>query len=151
MAYNDTAYISIEDAARLLGKSQRTVYRYAEQGRLSAHDTPHGKVFDRANVEALAAELSVTPQPVQPAAELVPLSDMLSELHRKDDQLENKERVINQLMLRVGELQNELKHQQYLLKDADTTRQRLTTAEVERDRRKKNWKLCAGVIGGKGC
>ena len=137
MTDTDTSHlITVDDAARLLGKSQRTVYRYAEQGRLRTHDTPHGKLFERAQVAALAAELNITPAPIQPAAELVPLSDMLSELHRKDDQLADANQRLQQAALEIRRLRERLDTQQRALTDADMARQRLTAAEAERDRLK---------------
>jgi excisionase family DNA binding protein len=143
MTDTDTAYITLEDAARLLGKSQRTVYRYAEQGRLATHDTPAGKLFDRSQVEALAHELNVTPTPIQPSTELVPLSDMLSALERERERTQEKERIVNQLMVRIsdmreeiGRLQERTETQQKALTDADMARQRLTVAEDELQRYK---------------
>ncbi len=128
--------ISVEDAARLLGKPQRTVYRSAEQGRLSTHDTPAGKLFERSQVEALAIELNVTPQPVQPVTELVPLSDMLSALERERERTQDKERMINQLMVRISDLREEIgrlqertETQQRALTNLDMARQRVIELE----------------------
>jgi excisionase family DNA binding protein len=136
MTDNDTNYITLEDAARLLGKSQRTVYRYAEQGRLNTHDTPAGKLFERSQVETLAAELNVTPQPVQPVTELVPLSDMLAALERERERTQDKERMINQLMVRISDLREEIgrleertETQQRALTDLDMARQRAIALE----------------------
>ena len=153
MIDTDTADITLEDAARLLGKSQRTVYRYAEQGRLTTHDTPAGKLFDRSQVEALAHELNVTPATVHPATELVPLSDMLSELHRKDADLAAAYERLQAAAHENGRLRERLEMQQKALTDADMTRQRLTAAEaqlerykqeVERLRRRNFWQWLLG-------
>ncbi len=129
MTSSDAQLITVEDAARLLGKSQRTVYRYAEQGRLVVHDTPHGKLFERGAVEALAAELNITPQLVQPVTELVPLSDMLAELHRKDDQLAAAHEKLQAAAHENGRLRERLDMQQRALTDADMTRQRVIDLE----------------------
>ena len=43
-------------AARLLGCSEQSVRAWAASGRLQAIETPLGKLYDRADVEALAAE-----------------------------------------------------------------------------------------------
>ena len=143
MTDTDNEYITVDDAARILGKSQRTIYRYAEQGRLTTHDTPGGKLFLRAQIDTLASELNVTPQPVQPVTELVPLSDMLSALERERERTQDKERMINQLMVRVSDLREEIgrlqertETQQKALTDADMARQRLTMAEAELEKYK---------------
>ncbi len=129
MTDTDNEYITIDNAARMLGKSQRTVYRYAEQGRLTTHDTPNGKLFERVQVDALAAELHITPQPVQPTTELVPVSDMLAELHRKDDALAEAHERLQRAALEVGRLQGQIEAQQKALTDLDMARQRIIELE----------------------
>lgn len=56
---SQTTLIGVKDAARLLDVSRATVHRWVEAGRLDSAGAIGGKnvlVFDRAAVEALAAE-----------------------------------------------------------------------------------------------
>jgi hypothetical protein len=127
------AYISAEDAARLLGKSERTVYRYGKDGRIGVRDTPSGKLFHRGDVAQLARELNIEPATVEPKAELVPVGEMLAYLQQQSERHAETERMLNQAMLEIGKLQERVDQQQRLLTDLDMTRQRLAEVEAERD------------------
>ena len=48
--------IGISTAARLLGISEGRVRQLADSGALPATRSPHGRLFDRGDVEALAGE-----------------------------------------------------------------------------------------------
>ncbi len=109
------AYITAEDAARLLGRSERTVYRYARQGRIRDRETAGSKLFHRGDVEALAGELHIEPQPVQPKAELVPVGEMMAYLQQQSERHAETERLLNQAMREIGKLQERVETQQRLL------------------------------------
>lgn len=51
-------YVSVTEAAYLLGRTVKTVYLYRDQGRLKTEMVAGRRVFLRDSVEALAKELA---------------------------------------------------------------------------------------------
>ncbi len=130
MSDSDNSYIMVEQAAKLLGRSTHTVYRYGRQGRIRERETAGGKLFHRGDVEALAAELGIADQPRQPKAELVPVGEMLRHIQQLEAQLA-------QAMHEAGRLQGILEQQQQRLVGAAAERQRLLDIEAECDKLRK--------------
>jgi Helix-turn-helix domain len=81
------AWITVQDAARILRRSPRSVHTYAEAGRLQVQTRGRRHLFLQAEVETLAASLPADDAPVEQAVDLpAPLAPdtlvlMIRELH----------------------------------------------------------------------
>ncbi len=53
---NTSEWLSLSEAARLVGKSASTVRNWADQGRVRALHTGMGRLVDRAEIEAIARQ-----------------------------------------------------------------------------------------------
>jgi hypothetical protein len=114
----DDEYLPPTQLVRALGVPIRTIERWAHEGRVRTRPSPtrrRAKLYHRGDVERLAVSHVAPPETPTPTAELVPLSDMLAALHRKDDQLSEANDKLNRAMLEVGRLQGQLEAQQKLL------------------------------------
>jgi hypothetical protein len=104
-------FITVEEAAERLQVSTRQVHRYGEApaARIRTRKAGRRKLFNKADVEVLAADLNVEdkPKPV-PKAELMPASDLLHYIRERDQQLADVQQQLNRAMLEIGRLQGQL-------------------------------------------
>jgi exonuclease VII small subunit len=130
VAYNgfmsdiDDAYLPPTYLSRTLRLPLRTIVRWAREGRVRTRPSPtrqRAKLYHRGDVERLAISHVAPPlEPPTPAptAELVPLSDMLAQLNRKDDQLAEANAQLQRAAVEIGRLQERVDQQQKLLESA---------------------------------
>lgn len=85
-------WITVQDAARILRRSPRSVHSYAEAGQLQVKAVGRRHLFLRAEVEALAARLPADDTPVEQAVEVsaATLAPMMSALHAEIDDLRQR-------------------------------------------------------------
>ncbi len=130
-------YLPPTALSRALGVPIRTLVRWAREGRVHTRPSPtrrRAKLYHRGDVERLSASHVAPPpepQPQPPTAELIPLSDMLAALNRKDDQLAEANAQLQRAALEIGSLRSQLEAHQKLLEDRE---QQQAAAEAERDR-----------------
>jgi excisionase family DNA binding protein len=134
---DDSEWLAVEDAADALGIGTRQVHRYGQAGRIRTEQRGRRVVFNRADVEALAAELGaargVRPQaPRQPKAELVPAGQMLDYLRQRDAELAENQRRLETALLEVGRLRAEVERRA-LPEDTEGLRVELASVKAERD------------------
>ena len=144
---SDDEWITVEEAASILGVSPRQVHRYGET-RLKTKQAKRRTLFFRADVEALAQEFGLAdrppPAPRPAKQELVPAGEMLDYLRERDRQLAEAQSKLEQALLTIGRLQGELER-------ANELRRLLDDTQAERDRlreeiasRKPWWKRLRG-------
>ncbi len=132
-------YISVEEAADLIGRSPRHTSRYANKVRTIRVGTR--TLYHRDDMAHIAAELRARdsiheraeqhrPQPKQPSTELVPPGEMLDYVRERDHQVERITQQLTVAAHRVGELEA-LLSQRLLPEDAAALRQERDALQEE--------------------
>ena len=148
MTNNDESqWIRGEDAAAQLGISERSIQRYAGEGR--------GKIRTRKyqgskrywyyvpDVEALAEELGVARRPPQaarpPKPELVPAGELLGYLRQKDEELRAAQSQLQAAALELGQTRAEVARRQLVDEQLEqvstelaTNRKQITRLQLQR-------------------
>jgi chromosome segregation ATPase len=111
-------YIPVEEAARILQRGTRMTEKYADKGRIRTKPAGRRRLYLRADVEQLREELNVSDMPTpKPLAQVLPPSELLELVDRKDDEIRSLNQEIAALRHRLGQVEGELNTARYLLED----------------------------------
>ncbi len=134
---DDAEYIPVEEVAEILQVTTRQAHRYGEgeNARLRTRKAGRRVMFNRTDVEALAADLGVLDRPraQRPKTDLVPAGEMLDYIRDRDRRLEEYQHQLVQAAAEIGRLQGQMEGQKRLIDEADNIRQMLDEVKAERD------------------
>jgi len=130
---SDDAYLTVEEAAALLGVVPRQVNRYGATGRLRTKRAGRRVLYFRQEVLDLAEEIGANHRlPPPPKQEIMPVGEMLNYLRERDRQLAEQQQQIAALLTHLAEAQAEL-GRRILPQDEHQLRTDLASVTVERD------------------
>jgi hypothetical protein len=117
---SDDQWIRADEAAKLLGLSERSALRYASgpaaRIRTSKRTGSKRLWLWRPDVEALAEELGIAKRapdlPAIPKPELVPAGELLNYLRERDNQLAEAQRQLQAAALELGQVRAEVARRQ---------------------------------------
>lgn len=117
---DESQWMRGEDAARLLGISERSIQRYAGEGRgkikVRKYQGSKRYWYFKPDVERLADEMRPGRRPPEvpkpPKPELVPAGEMLGYLRQRDEALEAAQRQLQAAALELGQARAELARRQ---------------------------------------
>ena len=131
---SDQTWLDPHEAAERLNRTERQVYRYGKEGRVTTRRHGRRTQFLAADVEKLAAELGAADEPRSPKPprlELMEPGAVLDSFNRYLESLEEKNRQIQELMYRLGQQDTELQRR-LLPEDAESLRQRAEETDTLR-------------------
>jgi multidrug resistance efflux pump len=134
---DDAEYIPVEEVAEILQVTTRQAHRHGEgeNARLRKRKAGRRVMFNRTDVEALAADLGVLDRPraQRPKTDLVPTGEMLDYIRERDRRLEEYQHQLIQAAAEIGRLQGQMEGQKRLAHEADNIKQMLDEVRAERD------------------
>lgn len=124
-------WLTVEDAAVVLGVSTRQVNHLGGQGKIrTRHAKAGGRriLYLREDIDAIAAERfkPTLPQHKPQRAELMPISEYRVHVEKLESRLEVMAR-------RIGHLEGQLEERKYILEDSQRARDDLEQLRRERD------------------
>jgi hypothetical protein len=144
---DENQWLRGEEAAARLGISERSIQRYAGEGRgkirTRKYQGSNRYWYYRPDVEVLAEELGVARRPPsvpkQPKQELIPAGEMLGYLRQRDEQLAEAQQALQAAALELGQARAEIARRQIVdgqvqavSAERDEMRRRITQLRLQR-------------------